>query len=98
MNSSSLSRRRVLWALPGSAALMSAPALSQAGPIKIGGTLPLTGGNASIGKVAQATAQIWAEDINKRGGLLGRKVELVIYDDQTNPTLVPGLYLSLIHI
>ena len=98
MNSSSLSRRRVLWALPGSAALMSAPALSQAGPIKIGGTLPLTGGNASIGKVAQATAQIWAEDINKRGGLLGRKVELVIYDDQTNPTLVPGLYTKLLDV
>ena len=98
MNPSSLSRRRVLWALPGSAALMSAPALAQAGPIKIGGTLPLTGGNASIGKVAQATAQIWAEDINKRGGLLGRKVELVFYDDQTNPTLVPGLYTKLLDV
>ena len=98
MNPSSLSRRRVLWALPGSAALMSAPALAQAGPIKIGGTLPLTGGNASIGKVAQATAQIWAEDINKRGGLLGRKVELVFYDDQTKPTLVPGLYTKLLDV
>ncbi len=98
MNSSSLSRRRVLWALPGSAALMSSPALAQSGPIKIGGTMPLTGGNASIGKVAQATAQIWADDINKRGGLLGRKVELMIYDDQTNPTLVPGLYTKLLDV
>jgi branched-chain amino acid transport system substrate-binding protein len=98
MNMSRLSRRRVLWALPGSAALMSSPAFSQSGPIKIGGTLPLTGGNASIGKVAQATAQIWAEDINKRGGLLGRKVELMFYDDQTNPTLVPGLYTKLIDV
>ncbi|NBU43226.1 MAG: branched-chain amino acid ABC transporter substrate-binding protein [Betaproteobacteria bacterium] len=98
MNLSSLSRRRVLWALPGSAALMSSPSFAQSGPIKIGGTLPLTGGNASIGKVAQATAQIWADDINKRGGLLGRKVELVIYDDQTNPTLVPGLYTKLLDV
>ena len=98
MNLSSLSRRRVLWALPGSAALMSSPSFAQSGPIKIGGTLPLTGGNASIGKVAQATAQIWADDVNKRGGLLGRKVELVIYDDQTNPTLVPGLYTKLLDV
>jgi branched-chain amino acid transport system substrate-binding protein len=98
MNVSRLSRRRVLWALPGSAALMSSPAFAQSGPIKIGGTLPLTGGNASIGKVAQATAQIWAEDINKRGGLLGRKVELMFYDDQTNPTLVPGLYTKLLDV
>ena len=98
MNMSSLSRRRVLWALPGSAALMSSPSFAQSGPIKIGGTMPLTGGNASIGKVAQATAQIWADDINKRGGLLGRKVELVIYDDQTNPTLVPGLYTKLLDV
>jgi branched-chain amino acid transport system substrate-binding protein len=98
MNMSSLSRRRVLWALPGSAALMSSPSFAQSGPIKIGGTLPLTGGNASIGKVAQATAQIWAEDINKRGGLLGRKVELMFYDDQTNPTLVPGLYTKLLDV
>ena len=98
MNTSRFSRRRVLWALPGSAALMTAPSFAQSGPIKIGGTLPLTGGNASIGKVAQATAQIWAEDINKRGGLLGRKVELMFYDDQTNPTLVPGLYTKLLDV
>lgn len=98
MNMSSLSRRRVLWTLPGSAALMSSPSFAQSGPIKIGGTMPLTGGNASIGKVAQATAQIWADDVNKRGGLLGRKVELVIYDDQTNPTLVPGLYTKLLDV
>lgn len=72
--------------------------LAQSGPIKLGGTLPLTGGNASIGKVAHATMQIWLEDINKKGGLLGRKVELVIYDDQTNPTLVPGLYTKLLDV
>jgi branched-chain amino acid transport system substrate-binding protein len=77
---------------------MSSPSFGQSGPIKIGGTMPLTGGNASIGKVAQATAQIWADDVNKRGGLLGRKVELVIYDDQTNPTLVPGLYTKLLDV
>ena len=64
------SRRRVLWALPASTALVySGAGFGQTGPIKLGGTLPLTGGNASIGKVAQATMQLWLEDINKRGGL-----------------------------
>ena len=72
--------------------------LAQTAPIKLGGTVPLTGGNASIGKVAQATMQIWLDDVNKKGGILGRKVELVIYDDQTNPTLIPGLYTKLIDV
>ena len=72
--------------------------LAQTAPIKLGGTVPLTGGNASIVKVAQATMQIWLDDVNKKGGILGRKVELVIYDDQTNPTLIPGLYTKLIDV
>lgn len=98
-SSSHPSRRRVLWALPASTALVySGAGFGQTGPIKLGGTLPLTGGNASIGKVAQATMQLWLDDVNKRGGLLGRKVELVIYDDQTNPTLTPGLFTKLLDI
>ena len=92
-------RRELLLAGSAGVALAHAPAaLAQARPIRIGGTLPLTGGNASIGKVAQITAQIWADDVNRRGGLLGRKVELVIYDDQTNPTLTPGLYTKLLDV
>ena len=93
------SRRQVMLALPAVTAMVySGSGFGQTGPIKFGGTLPLTGGNASIGKVAQATMQLWLEDVNKRGGLLGRKVELVIYDDQTNPTITPGLYTKLIDV
>ena len=92
-------RRQILQALPAAATLAyHGLSWSQAGTIKIGTSLPLTGGNASIGKVAQATMQLWLEDINKRGGLMGRKVEFVIYDDQTNPTLTPGLYTKLIDV
>ena len=99
MNKVKLSRRELLLALSASTVALSAPSsFAQSAPIKIGGTFPLTGGNASIGKVAQATAQIWADDVNKRGGLLGRKVELVFYDDQTNPTLIPGLFTKLLDI
>ena len=59
-----------------------------ANPIKIGFSIPLTGGLASNGKAILATYQMWQDDINAKGGLLGRKVELVYYDDQSNPTLV----------
>ena len=72
-SSSHPSRRQVMLALPAATALVySGSGFSQTGPIKFGGTLPLTGGNASIGKVAQATMQLWLDDVNKRGGLLGR--------------------------
>jgi branched-chain amino acid transport system substrate-binding protein len=99
MKRSIAGRRELLLAGSAGVALASAPAaFAQSRPIRIGGTLPLTGGNASIGKVAQVTAQIWADDVNRRGGLLGRKVELVIYDDQTNPTLTPGLYTKLLDV
>ncbi len=99
MKPNSAKRREILRALPAGVALASpAASFAQSGPIRIGGTLPLTGGNASIGKVAQATAQIWADDVNRRGGILGRKVELIFYDDQTNPTLTPGLYTKLLDV
>ena len=42
--------------------------------------------------------QIWAEDVNAKGGLLGRPVKLVYYDDQTNPSTVPGIYTKLLDV
>lgn len=92
-------RRAVISTLSAAPVMMLGQhAFAQANPIRFGGTLPLTGGNAAIGKVAYASMQIWRDDVNSRGGLLGRKVELVIYDDQTNPTLVPGLYTKLLDV
>src|SRR5580692_6968451 len=61
-----------------------------ADPIKIGFSLQLTGPLAASAKAALLAAQIWAEEVNKAGGLLGREVQLVYYDDQSNPGLVPG--------
>ena len=60
-------------------------------PITIGFSMPLTGGLAVNGTSGLLAMQIWAEDTNKNGGLLGRPVKLVYYDDQTNPSLVPGI-------
>ena len=65
-------------------------------PIKIGFTMPQTGGLAANGKAALLAMQMWKDDINAKGGLLGRKVEFVFYDDQTNPSLVTGFYSKLL--
>src|SRR5229473_4587842 len=69
-----------------------------ADPIKIGFGMALTGGLSANGKPALLAIQIWKDDVNKKGGLLGRPVELVYYDDQTNPAQVPGIYTKLLDI
>jgi branched-chain amino acid transport system substrate-binding protein len=60
--------------------------------------MALTGGLAAGGKQALVTYQLWAEEVNARGGLLGRKVELVYYDDQSNPATVPAIYSKLLDV
>ncbi|QDM25953.1 ABC transporter substrate-binding protein [Tardiphaga sp. vice304] len=91
--------RRQTLSLAGAAFLAtSLPAAAQSGPIKIGFGIALTGGIASGGKSALLAYQIWAEEVNARGGLLGRKVELVNYDDQSNPATVPGIYSKLLDV
>ena len=69
-----------------------------ADPLKIGFSMPLTGGLAGGGKAALLAIQIWAEDVNAKGGLLGRPVQLVFYDDQTNSSQVPAIYTKLLDI
>ena len=80
------------------ALLLAAAAAQAADPIKIGYGISQTGGLAPNGKSALLAQQIWEEDINAKGGLLGRPVKLVYYDDQTSPATVPGLYQKLIDI
>jgi branched-chain amino acid transport system substrate-binding protein len=65
-------------------------------PIRIGYCLSLTGPLASNGKTARLAHQIWEQDVNRNGGLLGRKVEMVCIDDETNPKLVPDIYKRLL--
>ncbi|QPF95119.1 amino acid ABC transporter substrate-binding protein [Bradyrhizobium commune] len=80
------------------AAFVSTDAARAADPIKIGFGMQLTGPLAGNGKAALLGAQIWADEVNKAGGLLGRPVELVAYDDQSNPGLVPGIYSKLLDV
>jgi len=67
-------------------------------PIKIGLGMALTGGLAAVGKSGLVAMQIWEADINAKGGLLGRPVKLVFYDDQSNPSTVPGIYTKLLDV
>ena len=64
-------------------------------PLKIGFSMAETGPLAGTGKSALLAMNIWAEDVNAKGGLLGRQVKLVHYDDQSNPANVPALYAKL---
>jgi len=88
-------------ALPFLAALIAAalalPARA-AEPIKIGTGMALTGGLAANGKAAILAMKIWEEEINAKGGLLGRPVQLIYYDDQSNPSTVPGIFTKLLDV
>ena len=65
-------------------------------PITIGYSLSLTGPLAANGQTARLAHQIWQDDINARGGLLGRQIELICVDDRTDPNAVPAIYESLL--
>jgi branched-chain amino acid transport system substrate-binding protein len=69
-----------------------------ADPIKVGFSMALTGGVAQNGKQLIIALELWRDDVNAHGGLLGRPVELVYYDDQSNPGNVPGIYTKLISV
>jgi branched-chain amino acid transport system substrate-binding protein len=98
MTANSLTRRQMLKsAAAAGAALASRPAHA-AEPIKIGFGMSLTGPNAGAGKVLLVGREIWREETNAKGGLLGRPVEFIYYDDQSNPAAVPGIYSKLVDV
>ncbi len=83
------------------AALLMAPASAQAPagePVKIGFAMALTGPLAANGKQALLGQKIWGETVNKKGGLLGRPVKLVYYDDKSAPAEIPGIYTKLLDV
>jgi branched-chain amino acid transport system substrate-binding protein len=66
------------------------------GPIRIGASLSLTGTYAKLGKNQHEGYQLCQKDVNAKGGVLGRKVEFVVYDDQSLPPTGVRLYEKLI--
>jgi branched-chain amino acid transport system substrate-binding protein len=77
---------------------LSGASAQSGNPIKVGAGLALTGGGAPAGKMLLAAIEIWRDDVNAKGGLLGRPVEVVSYDDQSTPSNVPGIYTKLITV
>ena len=65
-------------------------------PVRIGGTLSLTGTHATISDYMANAFRLWVKDVNARGGLLGRPVELILLDDQSDPRKAVALYRQLI--
>jgi branched-chain amino acid transport system substrate-binding protein len=93
------SRRSVLKAGAALAAASLAKfARAQSGTVKIGMSMPQTGSLGAGGQAALVALRLWVDDVNQRGGLLNRKVELIAYDDQTNPANVPAIYTKLLDI
>ncbi len=90
------SRRSVLASATSIVVGMSLGSASAAEPIRIGFGMSLTGPLAPGGRQCLLAMEIWRDEINAKGGLIGRPVQLVYYDDQSNPANVPGLYAKLI--
>jgi branched-chain amino acid transport system substrate-binding protein len=92
-----IDRRSVLAAGAAGAALAMTPsARAQGAPIRIGSTLALTGPLSATGLTHKLVGDIYVEQLNARGGLLGRKVEWICRDDQSKPDLARTLYEQLI--
>ncbi|HLZ02252.1 MAG TPA: amino acid ABC transporter substrate-binding protein [Bradyrhizobium sp.] len=94
-----MNRRTVIgWATAAVALALSSVASAEGPPIKIGMSMPQTGGLAAGGKASLLGIEIWRDDVNAKGGLLGRKVELVVYDDKSSASETPALYAKLLDV
>jgi len=93
-----ISRRQILSSAAAIGVAMAVTPALAADPIKIGFGMSLTGGNAGAGKMMLLGLEIWKDEVNANGGVLGRPVQFVNYDDQSNPSLVPGIYAKLIDV
>ena len=91
-------RRRLLSATAIAASSAILPELRAEQPVRIGMGVAQTGALAGGGKVALLALRMWVEDVNARGGLRGRNVELIAYDDQSSPSTTPGIYAKLVDI
>ena len=91
--------RLALSAVAATLLFTTAPAKAQTkDPIKIGFGMSLTGPLSANGKSSLLAMKVWEDDVNAKGGLLGRPVKLVYYDDQSNSSQVPGIYTKLLDI
>jgi branched-chain amino acid transport system substrate-binding protein len=90
--------RALSGAVAVAAAVWLTPQPAQAQDLRIGFSMAMTGTLGPNGKSALLAQKIWEEDTNAKGGILGRKVKLIYYDDQSNPSTVPGIYTKLLDV
>jgi branched-chain amino acid transport system substrate-binding protein len=90
--------RRPALGMAAATAISRTTIAAEENPITIGFAEAMTGSLAAVGKSGILTMNIWADAINAKGGLLGRPVKLVYYDNQSNPANVPGLYVKLLDV
>jgi len=94
-----MKRRTLLGGMIAVAMLgLTSGAIAQQPPIKIGMSMAQTGGLAGGGKASLLGIEVWRDDVNARGGLLGRKVELVVYDDKSSASETPAIYSKLLDV
>ena len=77
---------------------LTSAAIAQQPPIKIGMSMAQTGGLAGGGKASLLGIEVWRDDVNAKGGLLGRKIELVVYDDKSSASETPAIYSKLLDV
>ncbi len=97
LTDATLTRRTVLSAAA-AGLLLPYAAHAQQGPIRIGSTLALTGPLAATALIHKVAGEIYIEQVNKRGGWLGRQLEWVLKDDQSKPDLARTLYEQLVTV
>ena len=90
--------RAIGFALIIGSALIARASAQSGNPIRIGLSLALTGAGAAPSKVINTALEMWRDDVKAKGGLLGRPLELVVYDDQSAPANVPNIYTKLIQV
>ena len=96
--SAGVTRRNFVTAAMALSAGIPAGVKAQGAPIRIGLSMAQTGPLGGGGKAGLLGLQMWRDDVNARGGIIGRKVEMIVYDDQSNPSLVPGIYAKLLDV
>jgi branched-chain amino acid transport system substrate-binding protein len=92
------SLRGIVAALAALLLVAAGAAAAEKEPITVGMGMALTGPLAGTGKASLLATQMWVDETNAKGGLLGRPVKLITYDDQSNPAGVPSLYSKLIDV
>src|SRR5437764_15341888 len=96
-----VTRRKVLGAVGATALAATLPGRARAqaaSTVKIGMSMPQTGSLGAGGQAALLALRMWVDEVNVRGGLLNRRVEFIVYDDQTNPANTPGIYTKLLDV